>query len=109
MQRVCLKAEEKKVFPQLQVTKPIDSPASAQSKPLLILCETCLPPACSRAAAGTRAAHLLDDILRRAKAWSFDDGAWLLWGDIVYLNEEAVILRADGNIFLCFLKDVSLI
>lgn len=55
------------------------------------------------------AAHLLYDILRGAEARCLDDSAWLLGGDIVYLNEETVILRGDGCIFFRFLKDISLI
>lgn len=103
------KKTKKKAFPQIQVTKPIDSPSSAENKAHLILCGTNVHPTCFRPTRQKRGAYLLYDILSCAEAGSFDDSAWLLWGDIMYLNKETVILRADGCIFLCFLKDVSLI
>lgn len=95
---------KKKAFPQIQVAKLI---------PQLVLrtnpTSACLKPTSTPHVKVGTCPYLLYDILSRAEAWSFDHGAWLLWGDIMYLNKETVILRADGCFFLCFLKDISLI
>lgn len=93
-----------KAFPQIQVTEAILQ-LVLRTNPTL----PCLKAASTPHAGVGRCPYLLYDILSRAEAWSFDHSAWLLWGDIMYLNKETVILRADGCFFLCFLKDVSLI
>jgi len=112
LQRVCFKAGKKKK-PKNGIPSDscygTDSSARAENQPHLTLCETSLHPAHYSPARWEGAADLLYDVLGCAEAGRFDDGARLLWGDIMDLNKETVILRADGCIFLCFLKDVSLV
>lgn len=54
-----------------------------------------------------KAFYLLYDILCCAKAGSFDDSARLLWGNIMHLNKETIVFRANVCVFFLFLKSVS--
>lgn len=44
------------------------------------------------AGGGQGGLHLLNDVLRGADTRCFDDRAWLLWGNVVHLDKEAVLL-----------------
>lgn len=42
--------------------------------------------------------HLLNDVLCGADAWRFDDCPRLLWRNVVHLDKETLLLRAQDHL-----------
>ena len=53
-----------------------------------------------RAGGGRGGLHLLNDILRGADTRRLDDRAWLLWGNVMHLDKEAVLLWAQEHLLV---------